>query len=114
VQGQSLGNRSEATPRDGYSEANDKLNQLTNPTVTAAIQAADAPNTQLAFSSRESAAWRAFLDCVWTLEDDDSPAAHPSWLCGPNTTEYVNYAIAAFNAANDVVVNRVRAIIVLI
>jgi hypothetical protein len=31
-------------------------------------------------------------------------------LGGSNTTEYVKYAIAAFTAANDVAVNRVRAI----
>jgi hypothetical protein len=35
-------------------------------------------------------------------------------LDGSNPTEYVKYAIAAFNAANEVVVNRVPAIIVLI
>jgi hypothetical protein len=44
---------------------------------------------------------------------DDHPPPICALLDGSNPTEHVKYAIAAFNAANDVVVNRVRAIIVL-
>ena len=45
---------------------------------------------------------------------DDHPPPICALLDGSNPTEHVKCAIAAFNAPNDVVVNRVRAIIVLI